>query len=144
MTCVTSSWKLDGFLRNEILLSHYFQILTRRMRLVLERGEAGVQCCRLRWCSMLLGSHLQVSFSHHNSVPWRLPRRRQQCGGTAPSRCFPAWASHHTFFFPPPLFSSTADQKGEPVNVETAAHTAIVSSTHFRTCHRTLSCKSHS
>lgn len=48
-------------------------------------------------------------------------------------------------YLPPQLFlSSMADQKRGPVHIETAAHAAVLSSTHFRMCHRTLSCKSHS
>lgn len=107
----------------------------------MERSEAGIQCCHLQWCSVLLGSHLQVSFSHHSSVLWRLPRRIQQCGGTTPSRCPPAWTSHHTF--PPcPTFLSSTAKKGT-CKYRNCAHTAVVSSTNFRTCHRTSACKFH-
>lgn len=64
-----------------------------------------------QWCFMLCGSHIQVSFSHHSSASWRLPRRRRQCGGTAASRSLPAWAFHHTSSFPFLFFSQWLTKK---------------------------------
>lgn len=49
--------------------------------------------------------------------------------------------SHH---FPPFFSFLNGWTKRGPVNIETATHTAVLSSTHSRTCHRSLSSKSRS
>ena len=143
VTCVTSSWKLRWVPQKWNLAFSLLLGFNKKDEACSEEGWS--------WCTVLSSSVvLHVTWltptgtlQPSHLCPTEVPRARRKCGGTGPPRCLPAWDSHHAFSPPSFSFLNRCPKKG-PVHIETAAHSAIVSSTHFRTCYRTLSCKSHS